>query len=60
MPRKKKPRPFTAAKAVKAMARHAVGSPPPVQCEESRKNDKPRKEKHRRTLGKLLSDSDSL
>jgi len=57
MPRKKKPRPFTAAKAVKAMARHAVGSPPPVQREESKK--RPRKEKHHTTLGKLLSERDS-
>jgi hypothetical protein len=39
------------------MARHAVGSPPPVQREESKK--KPRKEKHRVTLGKLLSERDS-
>jgi hypothetical protein len=55
VPRKKKMR-FTAAKAVKSMARAVIGSPPPVQREESVKRIK--KEKHKATLGKLLADSD--
>jgi hypothetical protein len=54
--RKKKRRKFTATAAVKSMARTALGSPPPVQREESRKRVK--KEKHKPTLGNLLSDSE--
>jgi hypothetical protein len=53
-PRKKKQR-FSATKAVKAMAREAIGMPPPVQriptLKESRKD-----RKHKPTLGKLLSE----
>ena len=54
--RKRKKKKFTAAKAVKAMARTAIGAPPPVQREESRKRVV--KQKHKPTLGKLLSDQD--
>lgn len=52
--RKKKPKKkkFTATQAVKAMARTAIGTPPPVQREESTKRVK--KQKHKPTLGKLL------
>lgn len=57
VPRKKKKKTFTAAKAVKSMARATIGAPPPVQREESRKRVK--KQKHKPTLGKLLSDSDA-
>ena len=39
------------------MARTAIGTPPPVQREESRKRVK--KQKHKPTLGKLLAESDS-
>jgi hypothetical protein len=53
--RKKKP--FTATKAVKSMARTAIGAPPPLQREESHKRRK--KQKHKPTLGKLLADSDA-
>jgi len=53
---KKKKRKFTATAAVKSMARTALGSPPPVQREESGKRVK--KDKHKPTLGKLLSDSE--
>ncbi len=56
MPRKKKPKKFTAAKAVKSMARAALGAPPPVQREESRKRHK--KPKHKPTMGKLLGESE--
>jgi len=54
VPKKRKKKTFTAAKAVKSMARSAIGTPPPVQREESRKRD--RKNKHKPTLGKLLSE----
>jgi hypothetical protein len=53
---KKKLKRFTAAKAVKSMARTALGSPPPVRRKESAKLGK--REKHKATLGKLLADSD--
>jgi hypothetical protein len=56
VPRKKKRKKFTAAKAVKSMARTAIGTPPPVQREESRKQKK--KQKHKPTLGKLLGESE--
>jgi hypothetical protein len=55
--RRRKKKKFTATQAVKSMARTAIGAPPPVQREESRK--RVRKQKHKPTLGKLLSDSDS-
>jgi predicted trehalose synthase len=51
---KKKKRKFTATTAVKSMARTALGSPPPVQREESLK--RVQKEKHKPTLGQMLSD----
>jgi hypothetical protein len=56
VPRKKKLKKFTATKAVKAMARTALGSPPPVQREESSRRQK--KQKHKPTLGKLLGESE--
>jgi hypothetical protein len=54
--RKKKPKKFTAAKAVKSMARAALGTPPPVQRKENSKSRK--KPKHKPTLGRLLSEGD--
>jgi hypothetical protein len=54
VPRKRKKKSFTASKAVKSMARTAIGTPPPVQREESRKRAV--KEKHKPTLGKLLTE----
>jgi hypothetical protein len=54
VPKKRKKRKFTAAKAVKSMARTAIGTPPPVQRKESRKRAV--KEKHKSTLGKLLGE----
>jgi len=54
--KKKKPKRFRATTAVKAMARQAIGTPPPVQREESTR--RPRKEKHKPTLRSLLSDGE--
>jgi hypothetical protein len=51
MPRKRKPKPFRAVTAVKALARERVGMPPP---ETIVPNKKKRAEKHKPTLGKLL------
>jgi hypothetical protein len=57
VPKKRKRKKFTATKAVKSMARAAIGAPPPVQRKESKKRAP--KEKHKSTLGKLLADQDA-
>jgi hypothetical protein len=54
MPRKKKTKPFRAVTAVKSMAREVVGTPPPTHRTESSK--RPKREKHKTTLGKLLAE----
>ncbi len=53
MARKKKLKPFRAAKAVKSIARDLIGSPPPTRVvpEKTRKEQ----EKHKPTLNDLLS-----
>ncbi len=51
--KKKKKKTFTAAKAVREMARERVGSPKPSQLVLAKKS-KP--EKYKPTLGKLLED----
>jgi hypothetical protein len=53
MPRKPKKKVFSAAKVVREMARERVGSPKPSQLVRAKKG-KP--ERHKPTLGKLLSD----
>ena len=53
MPHKPKKKVFSAAKVVREMARERVGSPKPSQLVKA-KNTKP--ERHRPTLGKLLTD----
>jgi hypothetical protein len=55
--KKRKKKKFTTTKAVKSMARTAIGQPPSTQREESRK--RLQKLKHKPTLGKLLADSDT-
>lgn len=53
MPAKRKPKKFSAVKAVKSLARDRVGTPPPVKREDA---GRPRqKQKHKKTLGDLLS-----
>lgn len=56
MARKKKVRRFRATTAVKSAARNVLGAPPAVRIKENKKQNK--KEKHKPTIGKLLSDSD--
>jgi hypothetical protein len=52
MPAKRKPKKFSAVKAVKSLARERVGRPPPVKREDA---GRPRqKQKHKKTLGDLL------
>jgi len=53
MPRKRKPKPFRAVTAVKELARERVGTPPAAKIVVEKKK-KP--EKHKPTLGKLLSE----
>lgn len=53
MARKKKLKPFRAVKAVKEMARDRIGAPRPEQVVPDRKKSP---EKHKPTLGRLLSD----
>jgi len=53
MPRKKKSRPFRAVTAVKELARERVGAPPSEKIVVEKKK-KP--EKHKPTLGKLLTE----
>ena len=53
MPRKKKPKRFRAVTAVKELARERVGTPPAEKIVIEKKK-KP--EKHRPTLGKLLTE----
>ncbi len=55
MPSKpRKPKPFSAASAVKAAAREAIGTPPPTRAEPADKKRKSKTEKHKPTLGELL------
>jgi hypothetical protein len=56
MARRKKPKPFRAVKAVKAAARQAIGTPPPMRRESSSKNKTDGK--HKPTLSKLLGELD--
>jgi hypothetical protein len=53
MAKKRKPTPFRATKAVKSMARDAIGSPPPTRVVPEK--TKQTKEKHKPTLSELLS-----
>ena len=54
MARKRKPKPFKAATAVRSLARERLGTPPPTLREEN--TNKPKREKHKPTLGKLLAE----
>jgi hypothetical protein len=54
MAKKKKPKPFRAVTAVKALAREIVGTPPATRRKDS--TNRPGRDKHKPTLGKLLSD----
>jgi hypothetical protein len=53
MPRKRKKKIFSAAKIVREMARERVGSPRPSSLVPGKKK---KAEKHKPTLGKLLTD----
>ena len=53
MPRKRKKKVFSAGKMVREMARERVGSPKPSTLVPGKKKNA---DKHKPTLGKLLSD----
>ncbi len=55
MPRRPKKKLFSAAKAVKSAAREQIGSPPPTRRVPGLK-EKKEKERHKATLGRLLSE----
>ena len=58
MPSKpRKPKPFSAASAVKAAAREAIGTPPPTRTAPADKKRKAKAEKHKPTLNDLLDDA---
>jgi hypothetical protein len=54
MAKKKKLKPFRAVTAVKALAREVVGTPPATRRKDS--TNRPRRDKHKPTLGKMLSE----
>jgi len=55
--KKREPKQFRTASAVKAAARAAIGSPPPTRAEPASKKRKSHTDKHKPTLSKLLEDS---
>jgi hypothetical protein len=52
--KKRKPKPFRAATAVKAAARNVVGAPPPTRAEPSSPKRKSANEKHKPKLEDLI------
>jgi hypothetical protein len=55
MARKKKPKPFRAVTAVKSLAREVVGEPPPTRRVPDKKKATTKGQKHKPTLGQLLT-----
>ena len=56
--KRRKPKPFKAAAAVKAAARAKIGTPPPTRAELSTKKREAKSPKHKPTLGKLLGEGE--
>jgi hypothetical protein len=52
--KRRKPKPFRAASAVKAAARATIGTPPPTRAEPAERKRKTKGEKHKPTLGQML------
>jgi len=55
MAKKKKPKPFRAVTAVKALAREVVGEPPATRRRPDKKKATVKGQKHKTTLGQLLT-----
>jgi hypothetical protein len=53
--KKKKPKPFRAATAVKAAARNVVGTPPPTRAEPADTRRKPARDKHKKKLAEWIA-----
>jgi hypothetical protein len=59
MPSKpRKPKPFRAASAVKAVAREVIGTPLPTRAQPTDKKRKGKSEKHKATLARILERED--
>jgi hypothetical protein len=56
--KKRKPKRFSAAKAVKAAARNVLGTPPPTRAERDVTKRKPSKQKHKPKLEDLLREGE--
>lgn len=56
MAKKKKPKPFRAVTAVKALARERIGVPKTEMVIPNKRLKAKTAEKHKRTLGELLND----
>jgi hypothetical protein len=56
MARRRKAKKFTAVKAVKALARERVGTPPVERVVPDKKRKDTKSEKHKPTLGSLLAE----
>ena len=57
MVRKRKPKTFSATKAVKAVAREKIGAPPPTRSVPDRKKRQTR-QKYKPTIERLLEESE--
>jgi len=55
MAKKKKPKPFRAVTAVKSLAHEVVGEPPPTRRGPDKKKVTVKEQKHKPTLGQLLT-----
>ena len=59
MAKKKKPKAFRAATQVKALAREAIGTPPPTRRDpETKRKVEAKHAKHKKTLAKLLTENE--
>jgi hypothetical protein len=59
MAKKKKPKPFRAATAVKALARETIGTPPPTRrAPDTKKKAEAKLTKHKKPLAKILIEND--
>jgi hypothetical protein len=54
--KRRKPKPFKAASAVKAAAREKIGTPPPTRAESGTRRRKMIQPQHKPTLGELLGE----
>ena len=58
MPKRRKPKPFRATTAVKAVARAVVGTPPPTRTAPDGKKRNSKSGRHKPTLEQLLRSED--